>query len=131
MIADIIALRRVDVLLDANKDAPPEDHELVRRIHEIQQLAIAEYLRRFPKTRNMNNHPWYETLLRDSANRYIGDRDIQCFFCRKSLNTIAGNRGFSAPFLRSIHRHTMECAVRMMAGLLQPHPPLKEGQPGL
>jgi hypothetical protein len=106
----------------------------------LTEIAMSEYLRRFPKTRKMNSDPWHEeSLLKEPGSRsyshdaYTGERDYQCFFCRKSLNTIPRHRsiGSNTPLIRKIRDHNEECGIRLLAGLMTPHKPLKRGEPGL
>lgn len=62
-----------------------------------------------------------------------GEYDYQCFFCRKSLHTQPIKQRFprGGKLHQKLLRHTEKCAVRMLAGLMKPHPPLPKGQPGL
>lgn len=43
-----------------------------KRIRTIRQLAIAEYLRRFPRVRNMNNEPYRDVLVLEDGELAIG-----------------------------------------------------------
>lgn len=122
--------------------------------------AMGEYLRRFPKARKPNDNPWaiqplteVRTYTRDLAadlkkipgltvqkatSTYsqtcsTGDVDYQCFFCRKSLFTRPENWRLArhGDVRQQMLRHAELCAVRLLAGLMNPHPPLPHGQPGL
>lgn len=102
------------------------------RIEEITQLAMAEYLRRFPKARKMNNDPFVlAPQIQDG--RSTRETDIQCMFCRKSLNTIASHRVLmvKSPMMRKVLDHTEHCGIRMLAGLMIPNAPVAYGEPGL
>jgi len=109
--------------------------------HLIQPLVVAamgEYLRRIPKARKANKDPWVEVSIGettvDSARgfHYLSyERDYQCFFCRRSLNTLPAHRVPNRKFLDGIRAHAEECGIRMLAGMIDPHPPLPGGQPGL
>lgn len=111
IVADAIALgRRLEI------DEKLRDYMVIN--------AMREYLRRFPKARKMNSEPWVEMPV-------DGEIDFQCLFCRKSLNTLPMAKTIRASFIRPIREHCEECAIRMLAGLMEPHEPLPHGEPGL
>lgn len=142
VIADMLALGRRDEItrFDAlhlgthDRTAPPYEQTTLLLdadaiLTVLTELAMGEYLRRFPATRKMNNDPWHEDTV-----GAIGERetDYQCFFCRKSLNTMPIHRHpkHSSPFIQAIREHCEECGIRMLAGLMKPRPPFKRGEPG-
>lgn len=126
----------------------------------LTRRAMSEYLRLFPKARKPNDNPWaiqplteVRTYTRDlaadlkkipgltvqkatstySQTCLTGDVDYQCFFCRKSLFTRPENWRLArhSDVRQQMLRHAELCAVRLLAGLMNPHPPLPHGQPGL
>ncbi len=137
--ADIIAVGRREEIED--------------KIDPLVKIAMAEYMRVY-KARKMNDDPWVEMpLYEDEPNRrsgsgypkggvvvfdnhtgpyrYASETDFQCFFCRKSLNTLARFRVASRDFRKKLRTdHIDECAIRFLAGIGDPHPPLPEGTPG-
>lgn len=60
-----------------------------------------------------------------------GELDYQCFFCRKSLHTRLQKKRLAKLPREQMIAHAEKCAVMMLAELLEPHPPLPKGEPGL
>ncbi len=48
--------------------------------------------------------------------RKNGEWDIQCFFCRTSLNSMPFGRRVTAYMDKSLNKHTELCAMRFLAG---------------
>jgi hypothetical protein len=140
VIADILAVGRRSEISEA-------------LIVDMVKLAMSEYMRVY-KARKQNEDPWVEMPLLEtrSENRSggsgypkggvewtyqytqtfsSGETDFQCFFCRKSLNTLSCNRVASKEFRKNLRiNHIDECAIRFLAGIGDPHPPLAHGKPG-
>lgn len=123
-----MAWTRVDAPKSYDQGLLVLDADAICRI--LVEIAMAEYLRKFPKMRKMNNDPWIEMPFGESGEC---ERDYQCMFCRKSLNTMPIYRQVSdkSEFIRKIRDHCEECGIRMLAGLMKPHKPLKYGEEGL
>jgi hypothetical protein len=133
--ADIVeATVLVDILTVGRR---AEVAHLEPRINQLVMVACAEYLRQFPKARKMNNDPWvempqYEPYEGGGLGDATGETDFQCFFCRKSLNTMSRHRIPNKSFRANLRTsHIDECALRFLIGMMTPNAPLKHGAPGL
>lgn len=88
--------------------------EIVDDIAALMPVAIAEYLRLFPMTRNVNNHVWLVTF-----NNETQEKDLCCFFCRESLNTLPWRQSIPHKMDLKCMEHGQLCAMRLLAGHIE------------
>lgn len=99
-------------MLDPQLATPEQRASVKDRVAEVAELAIAEYLRRFPKARA--DRTWAFDLME------IGEQDYVCLFCRESIVTIARGKPLNQYLVDKLDAHGTLCGLRMLAGHMKP-----------
>lgn len=112
----LVASVVVDILIRVRdgdtdkKDLPAEQRADV--LHVVTN-AIAEYLRRWPRSRADGSHV---SVVDDDEIHFL------CLFCRENLSTLGAKRGQEFPppaFWAGIHKHCELCAAMFLAGMIE------------
>lgn len=76
-------------------------------------VAIGEYLRLWPTTRNVQDRVW--VYRPDYPNQ---ECHFCCYFCRESLVTLPISQGLTRFLLKKVEDHGELCAMAFLAGLV-------------